>query len=63
MGKKVRLKIIVPHGNIKRMATHFGVCTESIRRALNYNMDTELASRIRTEAKKNYRGAEIEIPI
>lgn len=51
-------RIIVPQGAQKHIASHFGVSGETVRRALKYIINTELAVRIREEAIKNYGGAE-----
>ena len=68
MNKKERTKEI-PRGNRsrkvhkKRIASHFGVSGETVRKALKYIINTELAVRIREEAIKNYAGAESIIKI
>ena len=46
-------RIIVPQGAQKHIASHFGVSGETVRRALKYIINTELAVRIREEAIKN----------
>lgn len=51
-------RIIVPQGAQKHIASHFGVSGETVRGALKYIINTELAVRIREEAIKNYGGAE-----
>lgn len=51
-------RIIVPQGAQRHIASHFGVSGETVRRALKYIINTELAVRIREEAIKNYGGAE-----
>lgn len=60
-------RIIVPQGAQKHIASHFGVSGETVRRALKYIINTELAVRIREEAIKNYGGAEsiirVKIPV
>ena len=57
MNKKERTKeiprVIVPQGAQKRIASHFGVSGETVRKAV----------RIREEAIKNYAGAESIIKI
>lgn len=68
MNKKERTKeiprVIVPQGAQKRIASHFGVSGETVRKALKYIIiNTELAVRIREEAIKNYAGAESIIKI
>ena len=51
MNKKERTKeiprVIVPQGAQKRIASHFGVSGETVRKALKYIINTELAVRIR----------------
>lgn len=56
-------QVIVPQGAQKRIASHFGVSGETVRKALKYIINTELAVRIREEAIKNYAGAESIIKI
>jgi hypothetical protein len=47
-------RIVVDYGVQKRLCQHFGVCDETVRRALRYSGDSnnELHRRIRTEAFK-----------
>lgn len=58
-GTKEIPRVIVPQGAQKRIASHFGVSGETVRKALKYIINTELAVRIREEAIKNYAGAEL----
>ena len=56
-------RIIVPLGKITSLAKHFGVSTYTVRRALRYDTESQLAGRIRTEAMKNYGGAEAIVKV
>lgn len=56
-------RIILPHGNQARLAKHFGVTSETVRKALKYINNNEEAIRIREEALKNYAGAESVITV
>ena len=56
-------KIIVPHGKKMMMRKALGVSTETIRRALNFQTESEEADRIRREAIENYGGSLVEITV
>lgn len=56
-------RIVLEYGEQKRLCQHFGVCDETVRRALRYagRQDNELHRKIRQEAIANYGGQEISV--
>lgn len=56
-------RIVVEYGVQKRLCQHFGVCDETVRRALRYSGEpgNELHRKIRQEAIQNYGGQEITV--
>ena len=60
---KKKPKIIVPHGKKMAMRQSLGVSTETIRKALNFQTESEEADRIRREALENYGGSLVEIKV
>lgn len=56
-------RIVVEYGVQKRLCQHFGVCDETVRRALRYSGEpsNELHRKIRQEALQNYGGQEITV--
>lgn len=50
-------RIVVPMGNVKRIAEALGVSDQAVRNALRYITQGEQPDRIRKEALKNYGGA------
>lgn len=50
-------RIIVPVGNVKRIATEIGVSPQAVRNALRYLTEGERPNQIRKEALENYGGA------
>ena len=63
MKTKKRYIIILPHGNRGRLAKELGVSMETIRKALNFQTESEEADRIRREAIDNYGGSLVEIKV
>lgn len=61
--KKEIPRIIVPQGKITALSKHFGVSVYTVRRALKYDTESELAGMIRKEALKNYGGSETVIKV
>ncbi len=60
---KKKPKIIVPHGKKRQMCQSLGVSMETIRKALNFQTESEEADRIRREAIDNYGGSLVEIKV
>lgn len=55
-------RIVLEYGAQKKLAHHFGVSDETVRRALRYtSQENELHRKIRKEAITNYGGQEISI--
>lgn len=50
-------RIIVPTGNVKRIAAEIGVSGQAVRNALRFITEGEQPDRIRKEALENYGGA------
>lgn len=50
-------RIIVPTGNVKRIAKAVGVSDQAVRNALRFITEGEQPDRIRREAMENYGGA------
>lgn len=64
MSKTKKLpKIIVDHGAKSRIARHHGCTGETVRKALMYLTNNDLAIAIRRDAIRNYGGTEIQIPV
>ena len=63
MTTKKKPKIIVPHGKKRQMSRSLGVSMETIRRALNFQTESEESERIRKEALNNYGGSLVEIKV
>lgn len=49
-------KIIVPYGTLSRMAEAFGCQIRTVRKALNFETDSEQAQLLRNKALKEYGG-------
>ena len=56
-------RIVLEYGQQKRLCQHFGICDETVRRALRYQGEpgNELHKKIRKEALANYGGQEIMV--
>lgn len=55
-------RIVLEYGAQKKLAKHFGVCDETVRRALRYTSpDNDLHKKIRHEATTIYNGQEISV--
>lgn len=54
--KKQRLEIVVPYGNITKLAKSFGVRRETVAFALRFCSSSQLAEDIRERAVKEYGG-------
>lgn len=52
-------RIVLSHGDAKRLALSMGCTREMVSKALNYKKNTELARRIRHVARSQYGGTEI----
>ena len=50
-------RIIVPQGNINKIAKHFGVSRECVSRALKFITQGDRPDNIRKEALTNYGGS------
>lgn len=49
-------RIVLDHGNVKRLADCMGCTREMVSKALNYKKDTPLARKIRHVAMEHYGG-------
>lgn len=55
-------RIVLEYGAQKKIAQHFGISDETVRRALRYtSQDNDLHRKIRQEAITNYGGQEITV--
>lgn len=55
-------RIVLEYGAQKKIAQHFGISDETVRRALRYaSQDNDLHRKIRQEALTNYGGQEITV--
>lgn len=55
-------RIVLEYGAQKKLAHHFGISDETVRRALRYaSQDNDLHRKIRQEAITNYGGQEITV--
>ena len=54
--KKQRLEIVVPYGNITKLAKSFGIRRETVSFALRFCSSSQLAENIRERAIKEYGG-------
>jgi len=64
MGKTRTIpKIVVEHGAKARIAKHHGCTGETVRRALGFHTNNELAVAIRRDAIRNYGGIEVQVPV
>lgn len=55
-------RIVLEYGAQKKLADHFGVSDETVRRALRYaSQDNDLHKKIRHEAMTIYNGQEIPV--
>lgn len=54
-------RIVLEYGAQKKLADHFGVSDETVRRALRYTSDNDLHRKIRQEALTIYNGQEISV--
>ena len=52
-------RIILEHGDVKRLANNLGCTREMVSKALNYKKDTPLARKIRHVAMESYGGSKV----
>lgn len=57
----MKKKIVVDHGDQRKIAAAMGCTREMVSKSLNYAKDTTLARKIRYVAVKEYGGASVEI--
>lgn len=61
MAYKSVQQIKVPHGQSLKLAKHFGVTIQTVRNALKFIYESELAASIRKEAIENYGGKKVTL--
>lgn len=63
MSSITKPKILYPRGVVKKMAKSFGVDEKTVRNALNFVTESELAEMIRSEAVKCYGARLVRLPV
>ena len=62
--KKARKTIILyPLGTVQRLAKEHGVTEQSVRKMLKFEMNSDLAKKVREDCLKNYGGKVTEMMI
>lgn len=52
-------RIVLPHGDVSKIASSMRCTREMVSKALNYKKDSFLARKIRYVAKEQYHGVEV----
>lgn len=61
MKRRKKPVIIYPIGTVAKLAKHFGVSDQTVRAALRFHTDSDIANAIRRECLENYNGEVKEV--